>query len=118
MATLKVTPDSFSDGSQHNILSVAITYTTTAVTSGVNIIDTGGYSTRPGTAYISPEEGIRRVVPIIQAIRAHPDDAVREALLSVDTFRWDVAERAVRAGANCINDVYAFTGPTSPPKHI
>ena len=113
MATLNVTPDSFSDGAQHNTLPTAIAYTTAAVASGADIIDIGGYSTRPGAAYVSPEEEIRRVVPVIQAIRAH-DDAARHALLSVDTFRWEVAEQAVHAGANCINDVYAFTGPTYP----
>lgn len=114
MATLNVTPDSFSDGAQHNALPAAIAYTTAAVASGAHIIDIGGYSTRPGADFVSPEEEIRRVVPVIQAIRAHADDAVRHALLSVDTFRWDVAEQAIRAGANCINDVHAFTGPTYP----
>ncbi|KAH0831383.1 Dihydropteroate synthase-like protein [Lanmaoa asiatica] len=114
MATLNVTPDSFSDGAEYNTLPAAIVYTATAVTSGADIIDIGGYSTRPGADFVSTEEEIRRVVPVIQTIRAHGDDAVRHALISVDTFRWDVAEQAVRAGANCINDVHAFTGPTYP----
>lgn len=115
MATLNVTPDSFSDGAQHNTLPAAIAYTTAAVASGADIIDIGGYSTRPGADFVSTEEELQRVVPVIQAIRAHTSDAVRHALISVDTFRWDVAQQAVRAGANCINDVHAFSGPTYPP---
>lgn len=114
MATLNVTPDSFSDGAKYNALPAAIAYTLTAVTSGAHIIDIGGYSTRPGADFVSTEEEIQRVVPVIQAIRAHTDDAVRHVLISVDTFRFDVAEQAVRAGANCINDVHAFTGPAYP----
>ncbi|KAG9310177.1 Dihydropteroate synthase-like protein [Chiua virens] len=115
MATLNVTPDSFSDGSRNNTLPAAIAYTTIAVTSGADIIDIGGHSTRPQADFVSTEEEIRRVVPVIQAIRTHADDTVRQALVSVDTFRWEVAEQAVRAGANCINDVHAFTGPAYPP---
>lgn len=115
MATLNVTPDSFSDGAQHNTLPAAIAYTTAAVASGADIIDIGGYSTRPGADFVSTEEELQRVVPVIQAIRAHTSDAVCHALISVDTFRWDVAQQAVRAGANCINDVHAFSGPTYPP---
>lgn len=115
MATLNVTPDSFSDGAQYNTLPTALAYATSAVASAADIIDIGGCSTRPRADFVSPEEELRRIVPVIQAIRAHADDAVRDILVSVDTFRWDVAEQAVRAGANCINDVYAFTGPTYPP---
>lgn len=115
MATLNMTPDSFSDGAQHNTLPAAIAYTTAAIASGADIIDIGGYSTRPNADPVSASDEHQRVLPIIQAIRAHPMDALRHALLSVDTFRADVAEHAVQAGANCINDVHAFTGPTYPP---
>ncbi|KAF8439778.1 Dihydropteroate synthase-like protein [Boletus edulis BED1] len=114
MATLNVTPDSFSDGAQHNTLPTALTYTTTAVASGADIIDIGGHSTRPGADTISTDEELARVLPVVQAIRVHPSPAVRDALLSIDTFRWAVAARAVLAGANCINDVHAFTGPAYP----
>ncbi|KAH7883070.1 Dihydropteroate synthase-like protein [Phlebopus sp. FC_14] len=114
MATLNVTPDSFSDGSVHHTLPAAIAYATTSVNSGADIIDIGGYSTRPGAAYVSAEEEIHRLVPVITAIRSHEDEQVRDVLVSVDTFRWDVAEAAVHAGANCINDVYAFSGPDYP----
>ncbi|KAG2068638.1 Dihydropteroate synthase [Suillus decipiens] len=110
MATLNATPDSFSDGSVNNTLSTALAYSTTSVRAGADIIDIGGYSTRPGAAFVSSEEECQRVVPVIQAIRSHEDQDVSSALISIDTFRWEVAEAAVLAGANCINDVYSFTG--------
>lgn len=119
MATLNATPDSFSDGSVNNSLAAAISYANNSVTAGADIIDIGGYSTRPGAAFVSEEEEIQRVVPIIESIRslgsdssAHPK--TKDVLISVDTFRWGVAEAAVLAGVNCINDVYAFTGPGYP----
>lgn len=119
MATLNATPDSFSDGSVNNTIPAAVSYANSSVIAGADIVDVGGYSTRPGAAFVSEEEEINRVVPIIQAIRcinsnqaAHPQ--TKDVLISVDTFRWKVAEEAVLAGANCINDVYAFTGPVFP----
>lgn len=127
MATLNATPDSFSDGSAHYSLPDALTYTTSAVSNGASIIDIGGYSTRPGAAFVSPEEEFTRVVPVVQAIREEgqrqtPTPGGRlsllartaTTLLSVDTFRWEVAEESVHAGANCINDVCAFSGPDWP----
>ncbi|KAI0634198.1 Dihydropteroate synthase [Trametes polyzona] len=128
MATLNATPDSFSDGSAHYSLPDALSYANSAVADGANIIDIGGYSTRPGAAYVSPEEEFSRVVPVVQAIRGLwqegavttpggrlPSIAKTAAtLISVDTFRWEVAEESVHAGANCINDVYAFSGADWP----
>ncbi|OCH94631.1 Dihydropteroate synthase [Obba rivulosa] len=119
MGTLNATPDSFSDGSRHNSVPAAIAYTTSCVADGADIIDIGGYSTRPRAEYVSPEEEATRVVPVIKAIRGldklHECTAqTADVLISVDTFRCDVAEAAVKAGANCINDVYAFTGPEWP----
>ncbi|KZP21078.1 Dihydropteroate synthase [Athelia psychrophila] len=120
MATLNATPDSFSDGSEHNTIPTAVSYANSSVALGADIIDVGGYSTRPGAAFVSEEEEINRVVPVIQVIRganssAEVNPKTKEALISVDTFRWKVAEEAVLAGANCINDVYSFTGPEYPP---
>ncbi|KAI0719851.1 Dihydropteroate synthase [Cerioporus squamosus] len=128
MATLNATPDSFSDGSAHYSLPDALRYATSAVGNGASIIDIGGYSTRPGAAFVSPEEEFTRVVPVVQAIREEgqlstPSPSSRRSLLartattliSVDTFRWEVAEESVHAGANCINDVCAFSGPDWPP---
>lgn len=111
MATLNATPDSFSDGSVNNTISAGTAYATKAVDSGADIIDVGGYSTRPGAAFVSSKEEVARVTSMITAIRSHNQGI----LISVDTFRWEVAEAAAYAGANCINDVHAFTGPTYPP---
>jgi len=137
MATLNVTPDSFSDGAKHNALPAALRYVSSSVAAGATIIDIGGYSTRPGAAFVSIEDEIARVLPAIKAMRhsttlkafassqqnddnnaALSDDLVKRVTntpISVDTFRWEVAEAAIEAGANCINDVYAFTGPDSWP---
>ncbi|KAH9474740.1 Folic acid synthesis protein fol1 [Psilocybe cubensis] len=134
MATLNVTPDSFSDGAKHDALPAAIRYATNSVAAGASIIDVGGYSTRPGAAFVSVEDEISRVHPAIKSMRdvdiltnlaSHTLSAassfeqviekVMNVPISVDTFRWEVAEAALNAGANCINDVYAFTGPDSWP---
>ncbi|KAK7676103.1 hypothetical protein QCA50_020943 [Cerrena zonata] len=118
MGTLNVTPDSFSDGRINNTITTGLSYAQSAVQGGAHIIDIGGYSTRPGAAFVSAEEEMSRVVPMVQAIRSYQSDGsgveVRQTLLSVDTFRWEVAEEAVHAGANCINDVCAFSGPEYP----
>jgi dihydroneopterin aldolase/2-amino-4-hydroxy-6-hydroxymethyldihydropteridine diphosphokinase/dihydropteroate synthase len=123
MATLNVTPDSFSDGLDHTTLRAALNYATTSAAAGADIIDVGGYSTRPGAEYVSPDEEKNRVVPVIAGIRASPSPTPDNTttgkknvpLISVDTFRPDVARAAVLAGANCINDVHAFTGSDYPP---
>ncbi|KAF8153167.1 Dihydropteroate synthase-like protein [Crassisporium funariophilum] len=128
MATLNVTPDSFSDGAIHDEISAALNYVRDAVSTGATIIDVGGYSTRPGASFVSVEDECARVVPVIESIRdrialptveqpgSYIPDIVERILntpISVDTFRWEVAEAAIVAGANCINDVYSFTGPDS-----
>ncbi|KAG6811799.1 hypothetical protein H0H92_005815 [Tricholoma furcatifolium] len=116
MSTLNATPDSFSDGATHNTLETAMAYARESVDAGASIIDIGGYSTKPGAAFVSTEEETNRIVPIVAAIRSLGNDAseldrhLREILISIDTFRWDVAQASIKAGANCINDVYAFTG--------
>jgi len=110
MATLNATPDSFSDGSTNNKLSAALEYTSQSITAGADIIDVGGYSTRPHAKRVETDEEIRRVVPVIKGIRG----ADNSPLISIDTFRPKVAEAAVLAGANCINDVCGFSGPEYP----
>ncbi|KAG6816330.1 hypothetical protein H0H87_006929 [Tephrocybe sp. NHM501043] len=116
MSTLNATPDSFSDGAKHNTLETAMNYARESVDAGASIIDIGGYSTKPGAAFVSTEEEINRIVPIVTAIRSVNPDAssldacLRETLISIDTFRWEVARASILTGANCINDVYAFTG--------
>ncbi|KAH7922120.1 Dihydropteroate synthase [Leucogyrophana mollusca] len=121
MATLNITPDSFSDGALHSSIPDALAYVSSAMEAGADMIDVGGYSTRPGAAFVSVEEEVRRVVPVIRAIRAGGAESkaaefdASKVLVSVDTFRPEVARAAVLAGANCINDVYAFTGADSYP---
>lgn len=127
MATLNVTPDSFSDGAMRNNLPAALSYATESVEAGAAILDIGGCSTRPGAAFVSVEEELNRVVPVVRAIRgscgsdklesaAHANHALlRDLPISIDTYRWEVAKASIEAGANCINDVYAFTGPDSYP---
>jgi len=133
MATVNATPDSFSDGGIHDKLSAALSYISSSIFAGATIIDIGGYSTRPGAAFVSVEDEVNRVVPIIRAMRdrkflqdmnhdigVESDDVLKRHIdtilttpISVDTFRWQVAEAAIEAGANCINDVHAFGGPDS-----
>ncbi|KAK0467000.1 Dihydropteroate synthase [Desarmillaria tabescens] len=116
MAILNSTPDSFSDGSVHNTLSTALDYARRATQSGADILDIGGFSTRPGAVFVSVEDEIARVSPVISAIRkAEADEILRDVPISVDTFRWEVARSAIDSGANCINDVYSFTGPLCYP---
>ncbi|THV05791.1 Dihydropteroate synthase [Dendrothele bispora CBS 962.96] len=126
MSTLNTTPDSFSDGSRHNKLPTALGYALSSFKEGADILDIGGYSTRPGAAWVSPEEEIERVVPVVKAIRdgdfdidseektEEEEKGLRDMLISLDTFRPEVARAGILAGANCINDVYAFSGPTYP----
>jgi len=110
MATLNATPDSFSDGSTNNELSAALKYASKSIAAGADIVDVGGYSTRPHAKHVETDEEIRRVVPVIKGIRGTDNSA----LISIDTFRPKVAEAAVLAGANCINDVCGFSGPGYP----
>ncbi|GLB39899.1 putative 7,8-dihydro-6-hydroxymethylpterin-pyrophosphokinase (HPPK) [Lyophyllum shimeji] len=119
MATLNATPDSFSDGAMHNTLDTALAYARDSVDAGASIIDIGGYSTKPGATFVSTEEEISRIVPIVSAIRnpspgqpvrADLDARLKDIPISIDTFRSEVARTTILAGANCINDVYAFTG--------
>jgi len=110
MATLNATPDSFSDGTMKNEVPTALEYTSCSMSAGADIIDVGGYSTRPHAEHVGTNEELRRVVPIIKAIRS----MVNSPLVSIDTFRPKVAKAAVLAGANCINDVCGFTGPGYP----
>lgn len=114
MATLNATPDSFSDGSANYELPAALEYASKSIVAGADIIDVGGYSTRPHAKHVETDEEIRRVIPVIRGIRG----AGNSTLISIDTFRPEVAKAAVLAGANCINDVYAFTGPEHPSTEV
>ncbi|MCX7100179.1 MAG: dihydropteroate synthase [Methylobacter sp.] len=102
MGILNVTPDSFSDGGKFSGLDEAIQQVELMLSEGVDIIDIGGESTRPGSDSVAAQEQIQRVVPVIQAIRQQLADDV---LLSIDTTLSEVAKAALDAGANIINDV-------------
>ncbi|UII21762.1 dihydropteroate synthase [Fulvivirga ligni] len=101
MGILNITPDSFFDGGKHNDISEALKQAEQMINDGAEIIDIGGYSSRPDAIDISVSEEISRVTPVIEALKAqHPNLAI-----SIDTFRSDVAAAAVKAGANIINDI-------------
>ena len=101
MGILNVTPDSFSDGGRYNRLNEALTHCETMLSDGADFIDIGGCSTRPNNAIATDSEELERVVPILKAIRkAFPD-----TLISIDTFRKNVAEASMAEGADLINDI-------------
>ncbi|MEM0981285.1 MAG: dihydropteroate synthase, partial [Cyanobacteria bacterium P01_H01_bin.58] len=109
MGVLNVTPDSFSDGGQFNTVDAALRQAHRLVHVGCDLLDIGGQSTRPGAGDISSEVEMQRVVPVINAIRAHEDDTLANTVISIDTTRADVARAAVRAGANIVNDISGGT---------
>lgn len=109
MGVLNVTPDSFSDGGDFNTLESALAQAENMVKSGVDIIDIGGQSTRPGAAEISLQEEIDRVVPVVQMLRKKTD-IFASIPISIDTTRSQVARLAVVAGgADIINDISGAT---------
>lgn len=101
MGILNVTPDSFSDGGQYFSLEKAIERGKQMVDEGAKIIDIGGESTRPGYTPIADEEEINRVVPVIKALKKEVN-----AVISIDTYKSKVAEAAIEAGADIINDIW------------
>ncbi|OOM11295.1 dihydropteroate synthase [Clostridium saccharobutylicum] len=103
MGILNFTPDSFSDGGKFNTVDIAIEHVRKMIEDGADIIDVGGESTRPGYTLISDEEEIGRVVPIIKAIKENFDICV-----SIDTYKARVAEKALEAGGDVINDIWGF----------
>lgn len=104
MGILNVTPDSFSDGGDFNSLTAALKQAQQLVRDGADIIDVGGQSTRPGAAQISTEEELKRVIPVIKALRQE-----LSVPISVDTTRASVAEAAILAGASWVNDISGAT---------
>lgn len=106
MGILNVTPDSFSDGGQFHARDAALQRVETMLAQGVDIVDIGGESTRPGAAAVTLAEELARVVPVISAIRERFDVPI-----SVDTSKPEVMQAAVAAGADMINDVRALQEP-------
>lgn len=103
MGILNVTPDSFSDGGKFDRLDAALRHAEEMVADGADIVDIGGESTRPGHTVISDQEEIDRVAPVIEAVKARFD-----APVSIDTYKGAVAEAALKAGADLVNDIWGF----------
>jgi dihydropteroate synthase len=104
MGVLNVTPDSFSDGGQHLDPERALARGLSLFEQGADIVDVGGESTRPGAGPLSPEDEIRRVAPVVQALRDRGAGP-----LSIDTTKAAVARAALEAGADMVNDVSGFS---------
>lgn len=103
MGILNATPDSFFDGGRHHYLDAAVAHAHKMIADGAHIIDVGGESTRPGSERVSLEEELKRVIPVIEALKGFP--------LSIDTIKPQVAEAAILAGATLINDVSGMQDP-------
>jgi dihydropteroate synthase len=109
MGILNVTPDSFADGGRHNDFDAAVIRGLEMLAEGVDIIDIGGESTRPGADRVTEAEEIQRTIPVITELAKHG------AKISIDTMRASTAEAAVKAGAAIINDV---SGGLSDPQML
>ncbi len=103
MGVLNLTPDSFYDGGRNNNINNALQKTEQLLSEGAELIDIGAYSSRPGAEHISEKTESDRLIPVLQAIvKEYPD-----AILSIDTFRSEIARTAVNEGAGIINDISA-----------
>jgi dihydropteroate synthase len=103
MGILNVTPDSFFDGGKYKDENSILTQAERMLSAGAGFIDIGGYSSRPGADFVSEAEELHRVVPIVELIlKEFPD-----TLISIDTFRSEVAKQSISAGAALINDISA-----------
>jgi dihydropteroate synthase len=107
MGVLNVTPDSFSDGGKFFAAEKAVEHGLKMTMDGAHIIDVGGESTRPGAEAIAAEEELRRVIPVIEKLRAKID-----IFISIDTSKAGVARAAIEAGASIVNDVTGGRGDT------
>lgn len=104
MGILNVTPDSFSDGGKYTQLDAALKHAEEMIRDGADILDIGGESTRPGHIQITEEAEIERIVPIVEKLHTE-----FEVPLSIDTYKSPVAEAAVIAGADLVNDIWGLT---------
>lgn len=100
MGILNVTPDSFYDGGSYVSVSKAVSHAKQMVADGADILDIGGESSRPGSEPVSEDEEIKRVIPVIEALRREVD-----VPLSIDTYKWRVAQEAIAHGATIVNDI-------------
>lgn len=100
MGVLNVTPDSFSDGGMYFDKARAAERAHRMISGGADIIDIGGQSTRPGSEPVTAEEELRRTIPVVEAIAKETN-----AVISIDTYRAEVARKALDAGASIVNDI-------------
>jgi dihydropteroate synthase len=103
MGILNVTPDSFSDGGAYFDSTRAVARALEIEAQGADILDVGGESSRPGSIAVSQEEELRRVLPVVDAVQGR-----LKIPISIDTYRSEVARRALAAGAQVVNDISAF----------
>lgn len=108
MGILNVTPDSFSDGGKWKEKDAALAHVEEMLSDGMDLLDIGGESTRPGYTMISDEEEISRVVPMIEAVKERFDVPI-----SLDTYKSRVAEAGIRAGADLVNDIWGLKYDTA-----
>ena len=113
MGILNITPDSFSDGGSYADLDAVIDKAAQMERDGVDIFDVGGESTRPGYTLISCDEELSRVLPVIEALKARFDIPI-----SVDTYKYQVAERVLAEGADMINDIWGLDYPEDPQHNM
>jgi len=105
MGILNITPDSFYDGGRYNSTEAALIHAEKLLTAGADILDIGAYSSRPGAADVTADEERTRLLPVIEAVtRRFP-----ASILSIDTFRAEVARACIEAGAHIINDISGGT---------
>ncbi len=109
MGILNVTPDSFSDGGQHDEINAAIEHGLRMIDEGADIIDVGGESTRPGSARVSPADQIARTQPVIAALKSQIEQQAKPVHISIDTMSSEVGAAAMDAGATILNDVSGGT---------
>ncbi len=107
MGILNVTPDSFSDGGRHLSAEAALTQAAMLVKGGATVLDVGGESTRPGAEPVAAETELGRILPVLEGLRS----AGVPVLVSVDTYKPEVAAAALRAGAHLVNDVSGLRDP-------
>ena len=110
---LNATPDSFSDGGRYQTVERALEQARKLIAEGARMLDIGGESTRPGSHFVEIQEEIQRVVPVIEAIRAESD-----ILISVDTWKSEVARAAIEAGADLVNDITGLLGDSQMARVI
>lgn len=103
MGILNITPDSFSDGGKYNTIDLAIEKARQLILDGADILDIGGESTRPNFERVDAKDEIKRVIPVIEAIKKEFNIPI-----SIDTYKGETAEAAINSGANIINDIWGF----------